>query len=207
MCWSADVSLKTFLFSAFVFLFALLSGTFKPIILFSYLSFFLIQLIEYFLWKNLNNKKWNEFFSLMAFMLLLIHPMMLTLIITNPETRQYFLYIYLIFLSLMLYMYTTNSKHIYSVSVAKNGHLIWNWTKYYNYVFYLYFVFFFALIIEKEYIVFIVILLTFMYSLYSYYSYNTFTSMWCWTANIIGIYIIIRIIASKVNTPLLRKIK
>lgn len=197
MCWSAKVSLETFLFSFGVFVFAYLSG-FEPKLLFLYFWFILMQLIEFFLWKNINNKWWNHFFSLIAFGVLLIHPLALTVIISNSFIRNCFLCLYVIFLSLIIYIHNIENDNIkYSVSVAKNGHLSWNWTNHYIFAYLIYLLFFIALLFEKEYIAFIIIFLTYLYSFISYYHEGTFSSIWCWSANILGLFIIYKVIFRK----------
>jgi len=192
MCWSAEVSLSTFLFSFCVFVFALIVGL-KPNIIYLYFWFILMQLIEFFLWRNLYDKQWNYLFSFMAFGLLVIHPLAFCLIITNNVIQKWFLGLYIIYLFLIVYIHETEKVN-YSVSVAKNGHLTWNWVKNYTVMYYIYILFFFALLIEKYYTVFIIILATYIYSAINYYYEGTFTSMWCWTANIIGVFICLRIL-------------
>jgi hypothetical protein len=194
MCWSAEVSLETFAFSLGVFIFAYLFG-FEPKLLFLYFWFFLMQLIEFFLWRNIDDAYWNRFFSLMAFSLLAIHPFTLTLIVSNPVIRVWFLGLYVIYVSLLLYVHISGRDKIdYSVSVAKNGHLTWKWVMDYEKVYYIYLFFFVVLILEKECIAFIIIFITHFYSFTNYYQYNTFSSMWCWSANVIGLLILIRVV-------------
>lgn len=197
MCWNAKVSLDTFVFSFIIFILAYFNG-FEPKLLFLYFFFILMQLIEFFLWKNINDKWWNHFFSLIAFILLIIHPLGFTLIISNTFVRKWFFVLYVVFLSLILYTHIVENKNIkYSVSVAKNGHLSWNWTKYYIFAYQIYLFFFIALLFEKEYIAFIIIFITYLYSFFNYYHEGTFTSIWCWSANIIGLLIIVRVLLYK----------
>jgi len=202
MCWSAEVSLETFAFSFGVCIFAYLFG-FDPKLLFLYFWFCLMQLVEFFLWRNIDEAYWNRFFSLMAFSILAVHPLAFTLVVSNPVVRMWFLGVYVIYVGLLIYVHFTSlhsgkygnfSEIDYSVSVAKNGHLSWNWVDKYERIYYIYLFFFVVLIIEKEYIAFIVILITHFYSFINYYQYNTFSSMWCWGANVIGILIIVRVL-------------
>jgi hypothetical protein len=194
MCWSAEVSLETFLFSFGVCIFAYVFG-FNSKLLFLYFWFFLMQLIEFFLWRNIDNDYWNRFFSLMAFSILTIHPLAMTLIVSNPVVRMWFLGLYAIYVSLLLYVHFSERDKIdYSASVAKNGHLTWNWVKNYKEIYFIYLFFFATLIVEKEYIVFFVLFLTYSYSFINYRQEKTFSSMWCWSANVIGLLIIMRVL-------------
>ena len=65
MCWNEDVSLNTFLFSSFVLLLIIYNNLFtkykiqelnNPFIYLLIASFVFIQLIEFFIWKNINDK-------------------------------------------------------------------------------------------------------------------------------------------------------
>ncbi len=67
MCWNATVSLNTFLFSFFAVNFAYFNNVIN---IYEYLfinSFISMQLIEYFTWKNLNNKNLNRLLSQLGF--------------------------------------------------------------------------------------------------------------------------------------------
>ena len=167
-----------------------------------------MQLIEFFLWRNLKNEpqennlvtrmEWNHLISFMAFLLLAIHPFAFCLIITDSVIQEWFFGLYIIFLFLTLYIHETE-KVDYSASIAKNGHLTWNWTNNYAITYYIYLIFFFVLLIEKYYATFIIIFATFIYSAVSYYYEGTFSSIWCWMANIIGIFIILRVFCDFYN--------
>jgi hypothetical protein len=194
MCWSAEVSLNTFLFSFSVFIFAYAFG-FEPKLLFLYFWFIVMQLVEYFLWKNLYDDYWNRIFSILAFSILAIHPFAFTLIVSNPVLRGWFMGLYIIYLGFLIYTHFSKMGEIdYSVSVAENGHLSWNWVTTYEVFYYLYIFFFIVLIIEKEYIAFIVIFIAHFYSFFTYYQYHTFSSLWCWSANIVGVFIVLRVL-------------
>lgn len=69
MCWNKDVSINTFLFSIFVLILIIYNNNYTQYKIdevnniFAYiflLSFILMQLIEYFLWQNLNDKFYNK---------------------------------------------------------------------------------------------------------------------------------------------------
>ena len=71
MCWNATVSLNTFLFSIGMLCLMIYNNHYTPYKIegfniywyFFILSFCTIQLIEYFLWTHLTNKKLNYLFS------------------------------------------------------------------------------------------------------------------------------------------------
>lgn len=74
MCWNQEVSLNTFLFSAFGSLLAYFNGVIGLFHLLFFFSFISIQLVEYFTWKYLNNRKLNTILSKIALALILIQP-------------------------------------------------------------------------------------------------------------------------------------
>ena len=62
MCWNPDISLNTFLFGVFALLFIFLSNTFSkyklkeftnPLVYLFLFQIVVMQLIEFFIWKNL----------------------------------------------------------------------------------------------------------------------------------------------------------
>ena len=56
MCWNADVSIKTWYFALFGFIIGLIGKQIHISVLLFALLFSSIQLVEYYLWKNLNDK-------------------------------------------------------------------------------------------------------------------------------------------------------
>ena len=81
MCWNQEVSLNTFLFSMFVLLLIIYNNKYTQykikeldnIWMYLFLaSFIFMQLIEFFIWRNINNKFYNHLFSTMAVILLII---------------------------------------------------------------------------------------------------------------------------------------
>lgn len=57
MCWNQKVSLNTFLFSLFAASFAYFNNVLNFYTYLYFISFISMQLVEYFAWGNLNNKK------------------------------------------------------------------------------------------------------------------------------------------------------
>ena len=74
MCWNEHVSLNTFLFSSFILLLIIYNNAYTKykieelnnINIYIFLaSIIFIQLIEFFIWRNMNNKYYNNFFSIL----------------------------------------------------------------------------------------------------------------------------------------------
>lgn len=200
MCWNAEVSLNTFLFSGFVLLLIIYNNTYtqykikdlnsKWTYIF-FLSFILMQLIEFFIWRNVNNPCYNSIFTMLATILLFFQPIASTMILTNNKIRNSLLVIYLtIAVPFMIYRFLT--KKIYS-EVTTLNHLHWNMVFYdnrYEHVFFFIWLFFFLfpLFYQGYFYGFLFGLLTFIIITYKYYKDKSVGSMWCWIVNTVMLY-------------------
>ena len=199
MCWNKEVSLNTFIFGTVSLLFIYYNNTYTQYKLkefintWVYLSIFSVicmQLLEYYIWDNINDKNTNKKLTILSFMLILIQPFLSIMSIENIKKRNTLLTWYLIFVLTIISIYTFTDQNM-STSVAKNGHLKWNWLpKYENIPFFMlwsFYVFFllYPLYIEKNYTMFIFFSITLFISLFFYLKYKTYESMWCWLSNFI----------------------
>ena len=85
MCWNQTISLNTFIFSFFAINFAYLNNIADIYYYLFFLSFSSIQLVEYFAWGNLNNKKTIRLLSQIGLFLVSMQPILLILSIKNVE--------------------------------------------------------------------------------------------------------------------------
>ena len=190
MCWNEDVSLNTFIFSFFMLLLIAYNNTytkykikelnnpFAYIFIFSIIS---IQLLEYFLWKNLGNKDINHMLSLVGTFIIYVQPIAALFLLKDTMMRNRLIFIYLLTLPFLLYQ--MNQIQVLSV-VSKAGHLQWNWPNM-GFVAFMYIIFlFYPLIVEKMYAIAGATAGLLMLSIYSYGKDNTYKSFWCWYANI-----------------------
>ena len=213
MCWNENVSLNTFLFSGVVLLLILYNNTFtqykiqimhnKWIYLF-FASFIIIQLIEFFIWRNLNNK-YNNVFSIIASLVLISQPIVSLMILTNLPLRNLLLSIYLL-LSIPYSIYKFSTKHIHA-TVSKSGHLKWDFLNddfdvsvYLNPIrnqeahlklpivqtIWIFF-FLFSFLYEKIWFGIGFGLVTLFIAYANYLNDNSVPSMWCWSVNSIMI--------------------
>jgi hypothetical protein len=199
MCWNSTVSLNTFLFSAFVLILIIYNNAYTEykikelnnIWIYLFLSSVIVmQLIEYFIWKNINNKLYNKLFSTLGSCIIFTQPIFSIMIISNIEFRNMLLFLYLLF-GIPYSIYELFYTNIYS-SVGKNGHLKWNFFKLeppflFIWVFFL----IVGLIYEKLWVGGGIGLLFFLLSYYNYKNENSIGSMWCWLVNSIMIFNII----------------
>jgi len=191
MCWNATVSLNTFLFSFFAVNFAYFNNIINIYECLFFYSFISMQLIEYFTWKHLHNKKINRLLSQLGMLLVFIQPLFFILIPNNVKfnIKATLITLYVIFLVFLGYLI----KYDYSMVKAPNGHLAWNWLN--VPVFYIFIWLTFLLVIllyAKKYILFAINALIFLAIYYTYYKTNTWGSLWCWIANGLAVLLIIR---------------
>lgn len=200
MCWNKDVSLNTFIFSSFVLGLIIYNNKYTQykidelnniyVYLF-FMSFILMQLFEFFIWRNINNSLFNKIFTIMATLLLLVQPIATNMLISDKVVQQSLLLIYLICM-IPIAVYRFMTKKINS-TVSKLGHLQWNMLLYKSkldrVLLVLWFIFFlFPLFYEGKKYGFLFGLITLLIVSYNYYNDGTVGSMWCWVVNSIMIY-------------------
>jgi len=200
MCWNESVSLNTFLFSSFVLLLIIYNNSFtkykieilnnKWMCLF-FASFIFMQLIEFFIWRNIDNKFYNNLFSIFSAILLIIQPIASVMLVTNIKLRNLLLVSYLL-MAIPVSIYEFSTKHFHSV-VSEGGHLKWKFfqpTPIIWVVFWVVWLFFFlfSFIYEKKWFGLIFALVTLIIVYINYKRDQTFLSMWCWIVNSIMIY-------------------
>jgi hypothetical protein len=194
MCWNAAVSLNTFLFSSFVLALIIYNNSFTKykiqelnslwiyILLATVIS---MQLLEFFIWRNINNK-YNNIFSTIAFILIYIQPIASIMIITNKQIRNILLFSYMIVASPYL-IYKLFTHKITSVK-SVNGHLTWKFNISNIVIIGWLFFFLFSFVCEKHWILLIFSLITVFIIYINYVKHNTVGSIWCWFINSIMIY-------------------
>jgi hypothetical protein len=213
MCWNADISINTFGFSIIALIFIYFTNTFtkyktkifdNPIVYLLFLEISGIQLVEYFLWKNINNQKLNNFFSILASIIIIIQPPTIMLLINNVTYRNYLLIsylLYLVFFHSFYYFKRDYSNIIFTTSIGKKGHLSWDWMNLSGYenIFTIIFLLFYVislLLIDNNIIKYFGIILL-VFSLVKYLKDKIWGSMWCWFGNFILLYFIIDILLIK----------
>jgi len=191
MCWNQKISLNTFLFSLFGISFAYFNKVINIFYYLFFLSFISMQLLEYFAWGNLNDKKINRLLSKVGLFLIFIQPILFTLSHYNIETKikTTIIALYTMF-SLFCVLYFPID---FSMHKATNGHLAWNWLSFPTIIIFIWVSCCFGLILyQKQYIKFSVYLIIFLSIYYTYYKTNTWGSLWCWLANLLSIFWIIK---------------
>ena len=199
MCWNQYISLNTFIFSAFVLLLIVYNNNYSPYKIdelnsiyayFFLMSFFTMQLIEFFLWRNLNDKELNKLFSFLGALLLMLQPVASLMLLKNIDFRNKILALYVI-PSFSYFIYEIANRD-FLTSVSKTGHLKWDWVdlkgnKQILFMCWLFFLFF-SIFYNKHYLGLAYTVALLIITLYSYKKDGSFGSLWCWSINSIMIY-------------------
>ena len=185
MCWNQYVSLNTYVFSMGMLLLMIYNNNYTPykvnIGIYGYffiVSFCSMQLIEYFLWRNLENKKLNYLYSVLGQILSAIQPIPSLLMLTNPTLKIQMIGLYVLFVIIVVLTH----KPIFKTSI-QNGHLKWSWVpmSYYVYMIWLFFMLF-SFAVNRNYLAILFGLFLFAITYYNADS-GTGGSLWCWTIN------------------------
>ncbi len=188
MCWSAEVSLQSFLIGSTAIFVGYQNGLSLPTTIFC-VTIVCMQLIEFFVWTYLSNPTVNFVASLAAVGLLWLQPIASIL---TFETKHVLtaLQAYL-GLSLLGFLWPQDKpfNQVYRMTEGENGHLVWHWLQKDSRTLLsllVYFVFLLGpLVLRKEWLLLGLATSTLGVSLYSFYKDNTWGSMWCWIVNYI----------------------
>ena len=205
MCWNQYVSLNTFIFSTFVLLLIVYNNKYSCYKIkeldniyayFFLLSFFTMQLIEFFLWRNLNDKKLNRIFSILGALLLMLQPVASLMLLKDIELRNKMLMLYII--PAFSYLIYEIIRKDFLTSVSKTGHLKWNWidlkgNKQILFICWLFFLFF-SIFYNKHYLGLAYTVALLIITLYSYFKDGSFGSLWCWSINSLMLFYAIKLL-------------
>jgi len=201
MCWNEDISLNTFLFSSFVLCLIIYNNTYTPYKIpclnfhtYVFLSLVIIvQLLEFFLWRNINNPIYNKFLTYCIAFVISMQPIASLFIIqNNTYLRNILIIIYIIFSFISTFRILFIKKKDIKSLVSPNGNMVWdlysNSSIYtVNTMIWLFF-FFFSFAYNRYYFLLFFGIITFLYSFIKYNTYNEGESVWCWLINSIFIY-------------------
>ena len=140
-----------------------------------------MQLIEFFLWRNLKNVGLNYFWSSLGQLLVTVQPIAALSTLPNATLKTGLLAAYAGF---VVFLYSKYGNHQPNTKVY-NGHLQWNWAQL-SWVEYLTWLAFlsFALVYNGYYEAVLVALVLLVITYYSYSVHRTAGSLWCWSINL-----------------------
>ena len=217
MCWNESVSINTFVFGCLALIFIYFTNTFtkyktqgfdNPFMYLIVFSFLIMQLIEFFIWRNLNNKQINRILSLIGLGIIIIQPITLMLydtysigsITTLIENLSLYSIAWISFLS---YKYLYNPI-TFTTTIGVNKHLNWNWLNFPTselivciLIYFSYIVYSFLILKNKDNIFRYFLFISVFISTILYYDTQDFGSMWCWIINIYMLILIVNILVVK----------
>jgi hypothetical protein len=155
-----------------------------------------MQLIEFFIWRNLNNKDLNKLFSNLGALLLMLQPVASLMLLKDITLRNKMLTIYGI-PAFSYFIYEIVNKDFITV-VSKTGHLKWQWVdlsgnKQILFMSWLFFLFF-SIFYNKHYLGLAYTVALLLISLYSYKKDGSFGSLWCWSINSLMLFYAIKLL-------------
>ena len=203
MCWSAGVSLNTFILVCFAAVIGLVNNVMTIWDTAFLLSYGSMQLIEYFLWTHIGNSKLNRVFSIVGLLAIMLQPLISILRIDvhgRPGNNKYktgLLLAYTVFASVVLYLGVFTKFIDFRSTVAKNGHLAWHWltsfTKSWGILIFVWMLLFFVpMIICKDYLSALFTVGVLLTSIFTFWKDETWGSMWCWVAAIASMHYIVQ---------------
>lgn len=190
MCWNATVSLNTFLLGLFAIFFAILNKMISPWESIYYFTVISIQLVEYFTWTHIHNKKINRLLSQIATLVIILLPFWG--IICFTVKKQHLLLLIIPYILFMVVVFVRIQPIDYSMTRASNGHLQWNWLNVSVWMVIIYFFFWLSpFLLQKRWTRSIINSIIFFTIYTTYLQSSTWGSMWCWICNIFSIYLIL----------------
>lgn len=192
MCWNAEVSLNTFLFSTFATLLAYFNGiiTFPNVL--SLMSFVSMQLIEYFVWKGTVS---IELLSKLGMILILVQPIFSIFVIEKTKYIVPLVLAYCIFISMAIFIVKPINEIVWKMEKGTNGHLVWHWLDFPLIVMVIWLGFLSVRsALNKDWLGFTFIIFTATASYLLYYKTNTWGSLWCWIANLVAFLLVFQVI-------------
>lgn len=213
MCWNATISLNTFLFSAATLAFVAYNNAYtkyklpefieNPWLYLAFMSVISIQLVEYFLWRSIESRdtNMNNIMSIIGSLIIASQPLAVSMLITNKTLQPIVTSICAVVFALhVLLKYPGQLDKFTAVISPVTGSLQWKW----NYsessieiaVIIGYFATFFvaAFYVPAYLAVITAVTLALSWWIYSGLHKMIWGSKWCWSANLIMLYLLVRIL-------------
>ena len=190
MCWNAEVSLNTFIYAIISFFIVLIFNKIQIINVFLALSISLMQLYEYFVWKNIHNEKIIYYLSIFGPSLILLQLLLIAYGNLKNKTELIITIslIFIVGIICMIYNYFNNK---FDMKVGENGHLIWYWADVPPLLLVIIFIcYLYPMIQYNNIFIFTFTSILLLMSLYYYYKYKTWGTMWCYFSNLIWIFLL-----------------
>jgi len=192
MCYNSEISLNTFIYGIISAIIVLLLNKieyWKIIIIMAITS---MQLLEYFTWKHIDDKKINYYLSIIGAIIIVIQVSLINYYYLENGIEKIILFM-IMFIGIIYIFYYCFKNNLFYMDKGENGHLRWHWVKVPKImVFTTLFAYLYPLIRSQNYQSALAISILLSFSLYNYYKYETWGSMWCYFSNLAWIYLILR---------------
>ena len=200
MCYNSSISLNTFIFGiiALIIIYFNNKNIIRPQILLLLLSFTSIQLLEYYAWTYINNKKIIRILSLIGLGIIGLQIILINYFLLNGKTRLISFILMLIFF--ILFAIFQFPKINFDMKKGENGHLIWYWFDLPLFWILIALSFYIVPLYinrNKSILILIFVSVILLISFYYYYNYKTWGTMWCYFSNLIWLYLLIYVIIKR----------
>jgi hypothetical protein len=193
MCWSAQVSLNTYVFSTFACFFAFFNGILSLIEVVFLQSFICMQLLEHFIWAESFS---NTSLSQIGLGIILCQPIFSILCVSGSNTKYIPLLLgaYGAFLVVLFLLVKPFGTIDFKTVPGPNGHLAWHWLDFPLYAIILWLGFFLIRhVLNKDYINMILIILIVGTTYLLFHKSKTWGSLWCWVANGVAFMLVVQV--------------
>ena len=201
MCWNETVSLNTYIVGVFTMCFIIYNQMYTKYKIENgyyyviFLNIFItMQLIEYFLWKSINNHDTlsNIFYSKLGLLLVFIQPIASIMLITSNTLRYSLGIAYCLATALFILLKSIYNPFIFKTFIGPNKHLAWKWLDikgmWQIYVFFWFFCLSASAFTEHtNKIIYLISVTSFFFYYYMYKDSLTFGTLWCHIRNLIVI--------------------
>ena len=192
MCWNAEVCLNTFIFGMVCCIIVWQMNIIEKLRILIVMSITSMQLLEYFVWKNIGNEKVIFYLSIIGLLIICSQISLLILDVDNIKIRKILYICFILFL--VIYFLTDFRKENLTMYKGKNGHLVWSWLDIPLIWIIIGLCFYFIPLYIKNGVIsilFITGIVLLIPSLYYYYKYKTWGTLWCYYSNILWFYLLI----------------
>jgi hypothetical protein len=205
MCWNETVSLNTYIVGVFTMCFVLYNQMYtdykidRGYYYVLFLNMFVtMQLIEYFIWKSINNHDTlsNIFYSKMGLLLIFLQPLASIMLITSNTLRYALGIAYCIATLLFVLLKSIYNPFVFKTFIGPNKHLAWKWLEIKG-MWQIYVLFWFFCLSASAYterssnIPYFIIISSFFIYYTTYKKDLTFGTLWCHISNLIVIAVLI----------------
>ena len=201
MCFNAEVSLKTFIFGSICAGITVLLGHYEYLKILVVFSFTLMQLLEYYTWNYINDKRKIRELSILGLHLIAFQLILMNIAFPRGNTRLILLtLLFIFFIAFYLFQY---HKTNFDMEKGKNGHLIWYWADVPPIWIIIALLFYLVPCLlsnyNTRYLLFSFGLVSVVISLYYYFKYKTWGTIWCYLSNLLWFYLIITSVIFKLK--------